>query len=454
MSEKISEALERRLFIENLKVKDEKSAFRLVNNLYDGLSGINIDIYGNEALIHFYSIHWKVFLKNISNLLLEIKDRKIEGVYVVDRSRKTTKSGLNEVVGKSICIAGKKPENHRIVIEENGIKYHITLNNGPAVGLYLDQRENRQKVFELMKSIASNKETNVKPTILNTFCFTCSFSIPSAKFANCITTNIDASKSSLSWAKDNFFLNGIDPNDHIFLENDAFVSMHKLFSESKLFDMIILDPPTVSRVRIGNRVKTFTSYNNYTDAISLAARLVSPNGYIVAFVNTHTLDKDHWKSSIKTGLSSIIPFIKEKLEEERLNLIRSYLRKKGVKQKFRPRILKNTNKNVITDELINQLYQFDIIDEWFQDTNDFPYLQDDQMGKYLHGMVIKRRDNKFNIPPIEFPEITTNILSNKRQPKIDPKNEIKIKNSNKNDQKKPIPMYLKYRKHKNKNTTL
>src|SRR5206468_1590377 len=80
------------------------------------------------------------------------------------------------------------------------------------------------------------------PQVLNTFAYTCGFSVCAAK-AGARTTSLDLSKKYLEWGKRNFAHNQIDPARHEFLHGDVFGWLRRLARKQRLFDAIVLDPP-------------------------------------------------------------------------------------------------------------------------------------------------------------------------------------------------------------------
>src|SRR5204863_10015212 len=89
----------------------------------------------------------------------------------------------------------------RASIRENGLTFLINFGEGLATGIFLDQRENRRRLLALRLQ---------EKTVLNTFAYTCAFSVAAAK-AGAVTTSEDLSKNYLEWGKDNFRANGLDP---------------------------------------------------------------------------------------------------------------------------------------------------------------------------------------------------------------------------------------------------
>lgn len=409
-----------------IDIDNENTSFRAANLIVDNIPGIAIDVYGKYGFIHVYSRHLEPFLYDIGKSVQYNNVRKIDGVYIVDRTEigesKRKKHDidpyeplpvLSQIFSskyKSVCISGRKAPNHSTIVEENNAKFSIVLNEGPSLGLYLDQRRNRQKVLEYLLSIPGEHN---KKTFLNTFCYTCSFSIFPA-LHGIKTVNVDVSNVALNRAKENFKLNNINTNLHEFIHDDVFTTLHKFNKERKQFDAILLDPPTVSHVKQKKTRRTFTfsTNENYADLVALSLPLVKPGGYLFAFVNTHSIDKEKWRNQINRSIEYVIKEKVKSREESNFNQIRKTLRKMGVRKKIRQRLLKKID-FTIPEDLVRQQYTFEEIEYLTQDI-DFPYIQETSLGHYLHGLVFQRKisDVKIQTPPL--PKITDDMLHPKK----------------------------------------
>lgn len=122
---------------------------------------------------------------------------------------------------------------------ERGVCYGLDFGAGYSVGLFLDQRENRQFV----RRMAPRR-------MLNCFAYTCSFSVV-AGLAGAETLSIDLSRKSLDRGRENFALNRLATDRHSFIADDVLNVLPRLARKGELFDAIILDPPTFSRSRTG-----------------------------------------------------------------------------------------------------------------------------------------------------------------------------------------------------------
>jgi 23S rRNA (cytosine1962-C5)-methyltransferase len=177
----------------------------------------------------------------------------------------------------------------RFVIRENGVKFEMSFNEGYSVGLFLDQRDNRRRFltnhiganFPLPQSAIGNRQS----AILNTFAYTCGFSVCAA-LAGARTTSLDLSKKYLEWGKRNFALNGLDPAQHDFIYGDTFDWMRRLAKKGRAFDAIILDPPTFSQSKESG---VFRAEKDYGKLVAAALPLLKPGGVLLASTNAAEL---------------------------------------------------------------------------------------------------------------------------------------------------------------------
>ena len=194
----------------------------------------------------------------------------------------------------------------RFEICENGVRFELGFNEGYSTGLFLDQRDNRRRFltghiaaeFPLYVGQASRlspislKTLSEKdgdrrdacPTMLNTFAYTCGFSLCAAK-AGAKTTSLDLSKKYLEWGRRNFTLNGLDPAAHDFIYGDAFDWLRRLAKKGRAFDAVALDPPTFSQSKEHG---VFRAEKDYGKLVAAALPLIRPGG--VLFASTNAVD--------------------------------------------------------------------------------------------------------------------------------------------------------------------
>ncbi len=156
------------------------------------------------------------------------------------------------------------------VIEEAGIKFGVDFAAGYSSGFFIDQRANRAYVRRLGAK-----------RLLNTFAYTCSFSIAAA-FGGAGTLNLDLSKKSLDRGRENFALNGLAGSGHQFLADDVLDLLPRLGRRGEQFDCIILDPPTFSR---GNKGRRFQVERDFEALLATALEIAAPRARILLSTN-------------------------------------------------------------------------------------------------------------------------------------------------------------------------
>ena len=121
------------------------------------------------------------------------------------------------------------------IIFEHGVQFTANVISGHKTGYFLDHRENRRRVGLLSK----NKK------VLDIFSYAGGFSVHAlAKGAKSVTS-IDISSQALH-SKQNASLNSFKGN-HVTFADDAFVAMNKLNSQKKVFDIVVIDPPSFAK---------------------------------------------------------------------------------------------------------------------------------------------------------------------------------------------------------------
>src|SRR5690625_6018799 len=100
----------------------ETTAFRVFNDLGDGIGGLTIDYYNGYYLINWYSEGIYSFRKAVYQSLQ--KAVNYHGIY--EKKRFDTKG---KYIEQDDFVMGKEAE-FPLVIKENGMKYVVNLNDG------------------------------------------------------------------------------------------------------------------------------------------------------------------------------------------------------------------------------------------------------------------------------------------------------------------------------------
>jgi 23S rRNA (cytosine1962-C5)-methyltransferase len=173
------------------------------------------------------------------------------------------------------------------------VQYEINFGEGYSVGLFLDQRDNRRR-FRVNHVAAGFPAFSAQREVLNTFAYTCGFSVCAA-LGGAKTTSLDLSKKYLDWGKRNFALNGIDATQQDFIFGDAFDWMARMGKKQRRFDAIVLDPPTFSQSKQSG---AFRVEKDYPSLLGLALPLLKSGGVLLASTNSATWPPEQFVRSV------------------------------------------------------------------------------------------------------------------------------------------------------------
>ena len=156
-------------------------------------------------------------------------------------------------------------------VSEAGSRYGLDFAGGYSAGLFIDQRANRARLHALRPK-----------RLLNTFAYTCSFSVVAAR-AGAQTLSVDLSRRSLTRGEGNFTRNGLDPKaGHRFIADDALAVLPRLARRGEKFDAIVLDPPSFSRNQEG---APFQVQRDFEKLVTFALEVAAPGAKLLLSVN-------------------------------------------------------------------------------------------------------------------------------------------------------------------------
>lgn len=237
---------------------------------------IAIDFYAGRFCVHYYSPKRAMeepaaeFIEEVNHSLSMLFAASADAIFWRIRSRdKETRQY-------------EKVENAKdfFVVYEYGIKFKVNLLDYLDTGLFLDHRETRRFVA----SLAHNKR------VLNLFAYTCSFSVHAAVEGATFTKSVDMSNTYAAWGRDNFVLNGFSRQNHVIVREDCLQFLYDEIRSSERYDLIIIDPPTISRSKKMSQL--FDIQKDHVDLIRKSMRLLSPGGVIIFSTNFRKFQMD------------------------------------------------------------------------------------------------------------------------------------------------------------------
>lgn len=170
-----------------------------------------------------------------------------------------------------------EPFDTRIIINENGLKFYVDVENGQKTGYFLDQQDNRRAIRNIVKDAE----------VLGAFTYTGTFEIHAAFYGAKSVLGLDISELAVAQANENARLNGLEKSCRFEAAN-AFDVLKQWSKEGKTYDVVMLDPPAFTKSRETIQ-KAITGYKE----INLRGmKLVKPGGFLVTSSCTNLVQPD------------------------------------------------------------------------------------------------------------------------------------------------------------------
>ena len=276
----------------------ETNAYRMIHGSSDGWPGWHVERLGDFLLSQSESALTPAQRQELETLVNAFSSL---GAYHKILTRQACRAARAEASPQPVLREGA-PE--RFFIRENGIKFELSFAEGYSVGLFLDQRDNRRRL--LTRHIASGFPL-LEPAIaerpwelLNTFAYTCGFSVCAAK-AGARTTNLDLSRRWLAWGQRNFALNQVESTGHEFLHGEVFEWLRRLAKKQRRFDVIVLDPPTFSQSKESG---VFRAEKDYGRLVAAVMPLLRDGGVLFASTNAADWPAPRFLADVDAALHS------------------------------------------------------------------------------------------------------------------------------------------------------
>jgi 23S rRNA (cytosine1962-C5)-methyltransferase len=169
------------------------------------------------------------------------------------------------------------PFDTKIIISENGLKFHVDIENGQKTGYFLDQQDNRRAIRNIVKDA----------DVLGAFTYTGTFEIHAAYYGARSVLGIDISENAVQQARKNAELNGL-LNICKFETANAFDVLKQWAKDGRQYDVVMLDPPAFTKSRETIQ-KAITGYKE----INLRGmKLLKPGGFLVTSSCTNLVNPE------------------------------------------------------------------------------------------------------------------------------------------------------------------
>ena len=256
-----------------------RSGFRWVHGEGDGLSGLIVDCYSDIVVIQTHSMG-----------MHKVRHDIVEGI------RAAYGQGLHGIADKSAFLLKKlennqdpetadgwlygEPESSLTEFEEHGITYTVDPIAGQKTGFFLDQRDNRR----LLMDMVGDRE------VLNAFSYTGGFSLAALQGGSGHVISLDASQPAVDRAHHHAEINGVAER-HTSICSDVMAYIGEV---DCLPPVVILDPPAYAKSR-ANRHKAVKGYQRLNEA---ALRKMPAGGLLWTFSCSQVVDAQLFEDTL------------------------------------------------------------------------------------------------------------------------------------------------------------
>ncbi|MEN9798050.1 MAG: hypothetical protein RL653_1746 [Pseudomonadota bacterium] len=264
------------------------TCYRLLNADGDGVPGVTADLFGDVVVLSLYESLDEAGEAAVLDAAVEAWSPR--SVYLKRRPREARVVANTARAEVSPVAPARGDAVDSVEVLEHGLRYDIRPAAGLSVGLFLDMREARGWVAAHARGLS----------VLNTFSYTCGFSVAARAGGAARVLNLDASRRVLDWGEHNHRLNGLPVDRRDFVAGDVFEWLGRLGKKGERFDLVILDPPsfaTTARSR-------FSAAKDYPRLVTDACRVLAPGGTLLACCNLSGLAAARFAASVEQGLAA------------------------------------------------------------------------------------------------------------------------------------------------------
>ncbi len=239
-----------------------EGGFRLCHAEGDLVPATVVDYYAGHAVMQIGSAALEPLIPRLTGILRD--ELPLKSILAKNDQNVRKLEGLEAYVKP---LFGEVPE--FVWVTEGEIRYRVDLAAGQKTGAFIDQRENRIRLYEFSGEKA-----------LDVFSYHGSFALHLAKrFKKVIA--VDSSADAISRGLENARENKIENLEG--LVANAFDFLKDASKSSERFDLIVLDPPAFAK----NKKDLDKAYSAYKEINLRAMKLLNPGGILATASCSH-----------------------------------------------------------------------------------------------------------------------------------------------------------------------
>lgn len=275
---------------EQLVLRDDTTANRLISSESDGLSGLTVDRYGQWLLVQMTSRA----LAQRQQLLFDLLEDRLrpQGIWL------RTEKGIGEAEGLDLTdglVRGLAPP-RPLTIRENGLAFMVDVAEGQKTGAFLDQRDNRRAAASYCRGAR----------VLDLFSYSGGFGVTAMVLGGAASAIcVDSSQSALDAGQRNAEANGVADRMQ-FVKSDVFKYLEAAKAGGEKFDVVVLDPPKMARRQAG----VDQALRGYHSLNVLAASVLKRGGVLVTCSCSGRVSRDDFEMMLAQTSASTLRAVK------------------------------------------------------------------------------------------------------------------------------------------------
>jgi 23S rRNA (cytosine1962-C5)-methyltransferase len=173
----------------------------------------------------------------------------------------------------------------QIEIEIENVRFEVDLLHGQKTGFYLDQRHN----YAVVAAYARERR------VLDCFTNQGAFALTCARAGAAEVTGVEENAENIATAKQNAARNELNAG---WIQQDVFQFLRASEKAGAQYDLIILDPPSFTKIRSGLR----DALRGYRELHTRAFKLLSKEGVLATFSCSHHVNDTAFLQTISDAL--------------------------------------------------------------------------------------------------------------------------------------------------------
>lgn len=249
----------------------DSKTYRAVNGESDFLPGLIVDRYGPVVVVQIVSSG----MERVKTLIYDVIESLMKPSAIVEKNE-THLRELEHLPVETKIARGTMP-NPPLHINMNELTYSVDIIRGQKTGWFLDQRMNHRMIRSYSHGI----------DVLDCYCYDGGFALNAASAGARSVKAVDSSGSAIERAKENARLNKLDGKID-FICNDVEKTLRAFEHEKRMFELIILDPPSFTRSKknVGPALQAYRAIHDN------AFRILKPGGYLTTACCSYHITED------------------------------------------------------------------------------------------------------------------------------------------------------------------